>query len=120
MILAIRLAPALFFYYLALILHEAFYIGSILLILEAIVEIYFLHKRGYAIIEDDKITKMNLLGQKSIETEDVLSTFVYNDEWTFRSQNQEIRLDKNFVKKEQQSIMVEKMAKLREKSKFNH
>ena len=58
MVLGIRLAPALFFYYLALIMHEAFYVGAALLLVEALVEIYFMRKRGYAKIEGNRITRI--------------------------------------------------------------
>ncbi|HUH34481.1 MAG TPA: hypothetical protein VL022_01490 [Moheibacter sp.] len=114
MVLGIRLAPALFFYYLALIMHEAFYVGAALLLVEALVEIYFMRKRGYAKIEGNRITRIQFFGQKTLEVEDILSTFVYNDEWTFRSHNREIRIDKNAVQKKQQAVLLEKMTAIRQ------
>lgn len=112
--LIIRVIPIVFFYYLALVMGNGIYIAVAILSLEAFVELLYMYKKGYAKIKNGTILRHQFFSTKSVEIEDVHKVYVYDDEWTFRTHEKEVRVDLKLVKENQRESLIQIMEKLRE------
>lgn len=111
----LRSIPVLFFYYIALVMGPGFYIGVAILLIEAIVEVYLLYKKGYAKIDGNEITRRKILSTEQIDIQDVHNVFVYDDEWAFRGHDNEVRVDKKLVREDQREVFTQMVEELRNK-----
>lgn len=109
-----RLTPSLLFWYFALIWGNVFLFISILLTIEAIIEVLWLNFRGYLTIDENQIQKHLLLITDKLSIEEIDEVFVYDNEWTFTPNNKkiEIKLFKNYVSHKQQEDLNEVLDKL--------
>lgn len=87
---------------------------SILLTIEAIIEVLWLNFRGYLTIDENQIQKHLLLITDKLSIEEIDEVFVYDNEWTFTPNNKkiEIKLFKNYVSHKQQEDLNEVLDKL--------
>lgn len=87
----------------ALIAGEALWVffGVSALIMIAELSVYYV--RGYCKITENEIIILgNFLVRRSVNIEEVYLTLSYDDEWTFRTKEKEIRIQKKFIRKNQQ------------------
>lgn len=106
-----RFLPSLLFLVLALLLGKVFWIATILLWVEAIVETLILRKKGYVKIEETQIEKHNLLITDRLKFDEVSQGAAYGDEWTFSPAHNrfEIKIFKSKVKASQQKQLNEQL-----------
>ncbi len=100
-IFLIRILPSLFFLYIALWLGEVFWIATIALWVEAIVEVALRHLKGYCKINQEEITVIRLFFPKTMKIADIKRSFSYDGEWAFRNAEDEIRIHRNQIRKSQ-------------------
>ena len=112
--LIIRVIPIVFFYYLALVMGDEIYIAVAILSLEAIVELLYMYKKGHAKIENGTILRHQFFSTKSVEIEDVHKVYVYDDEWTFRTHEKEVRIDLKLVRDSQREALTQSLEKFRD------
>ncbi|MGB3453107.1 MAG: hypothetical protein WBA59_04700 [Moheibacter sp.] len=105
----IRFLPSLVFWYFALLWGEIFWIITILMWLEAIVETVWWQRRGYLTIDENQIQKHLLFLTDKLNADEVDEVFAYGNEWTFTPKNKkiEIKLMKNYVAPAQQKQLDE-------------
>lgn len=112
MIFLSRLAPSLIFWYLALLWGEAFWVVTILLWVEAVVETLYWWKRGYLTIVENQIVKHLFLFNIKLDVSQVSHVFTYGNEWTFTPaevSQMEIKVLKNHVNPAQRTLLDEKL-----------
>lgn len=109
----IRFLPSLVFWYFALLWGEIFWIITILMWLEAIVETIWWQKRGYLTVDENQIQKHLLFLTDKLNADEVDEVFAYGNEWTFTPKNKkiEIKLMKNYVAPAQQKELDEVLNK---------
>lgn len=105
--LIIRVIPIVFFYYLALTMSHGLYIAVAILGLEAILEIFYMYKKGYAKIDNGNIERHQFFFHKKIDIDDVHQIYVYNDEWAFRTHENEVRIDLKLIKEKQRINLMQ-------------
>ncbi|MBW7870765.1 MAG: hypothetical protein H3C39_06870 [Flavobacteriia bacterium] len=105
----IRFLPSLVFWYFALLWGEIFWIITILMWLEAIVETVWWQRRGYLTVDENQIQKHLLFLTDKLNADEVDEVFAYGNEWTFTPKNKkiEIKLMKNYVAPAQQKQLDE-------------
>lgn len=104
-----RFLPSLIFLYLALLWGNIFWLVTIILWLEAIVEIIFRYWRGYLTLNENQIQKHLLFVTDKLSIDEINEVFVYGNEWTFTSKKGlfEIKLIKNYISKSRQKQLDE-------------
>lgn len=112
-ILGIRLLPWSVFFILAILVGEIFWLGAIALLVEAVIEVIWKAKIAYVQVGNTKIKSMGIFGSSEIKWADVKSTFVYNNEWTFRTAEKEIRVNTNWVKASQREDLKNQLGEAR-------
>lgn len=124
MIFLSRLIPSLVFWYFALLWGEVFWIITILMWAEAVLETLYWWKRGFVTIEKDRIIKHFLFFNNRLSLTDIKEVFVYGDEWTFASgefSKPEIKILRNRINPGQIELLDEKLnelwGKIREQQK---
>ena len=110
----LRFLPSLPFLFFALYFGEVFWVGVIALWLEAVIEVYLTSKKGYFKLTDGQMKTLGLLSSKIMDIKDVKTTYVYNHEWTFQSSEQEMRLNKDWVRKDQRELVEIELNALRQ------
>lgn len=113
--LVIRLIPILFFYYLALVMSYGIYIAVAILSIEAIIEILYMYKMGYAKIHSGILERNRFFFKKTVRIEDVHKIYVYNDEWTFKTHEREIRIDLKTIRESQKETLTQMLEDLKGK-----
>jgi len=113
-IFAIRLIFVIISLFAALVAGEAlwvfFGISTLLMMLELIV--YYV--RGYCKITENQIIVLGSpLLRKSVNIEDVYLTLSYNDEWTFRTKEKEVRINKSFIRKNERDDFEQELKRIR-------
>lgn len=105
----IRFLPSLVFWYFALLWGEIFWIITILIWLEAIVETVWWQRRGYLTVDENQIQKHLLFLTDKLNADEVDEVFAYGNEWTFTPKNKkiEIKLMKNYVAPAEQKQLDE-------------
>lgn len=105
----IRFLPSLVFWYFALLWGEIFWIITILMWLEAVVETVWWQRRGYLTVDENQIQKHLLFLTDKLNADEVDEVFAYGNEWTFTPKNKkiEIKLMKNYVAPAQQKQLDE-------------
>lgn len=109
-----RFLPSIPFLLVALYFGEVFWVGVIVLWLEAVIEVYLTHKKGYFTLNEGQIKTLGLLFSKKLEIKEVNTTYVYNNEWTFQSSEQEIRLNKSWVRQDQRKEVEKRLIEFRQ------
>ena len=110
----IRFIPSLIFLYIALWVGEVFWIATILLWVEAIIEIGYRNWKGYCKITEDQIHFFgNPIFPKSVHIEEVYLTLSYDDEWTFRTKEKEIRIDTDYILKKERADFDTQLKRIR-------
>lgn len=109
----IRFLPSLVFWYFALLWGEIFWIITIIMWLEAVVETVIWQRRGYLTVDENQIQKHLLFLTDKLNADEVDEVFAYGNEWTFTPKNKkiEIKLMKNFVAPAQQKELDELLNK---------
>jgi len=108
-IFLIRLLPSLVFLYIALWVGEVFWIATIALWVEAIVEIFIRHWKGYCRIDPEEISTINVFFPKRMKISEIKRSFTYDGEWAYISKEAEIRLDRNQIRPNQRMDFDEKV-----------
>lgn len=105
----IRFLPSLVFWYFALLWGEIFWIITIFMWIEAIVETFLWQRRGYLTVDENQIQKHLLFLTDKLNSDEVDEVFAYGNEWTFTPKNKklEIKLMKNYVASAQQKELDE-------------
>lgn len=93
----------------ALLWGNIFWLVTIILWLEAIVEIIFRYWRGYLTLNENQIQKHLLFVTDKLSIDEINEVFVYGNEWTFTSKKGlfEIKLIKNYISKSRQKQLDE-------------
>ncbi len=98
----------------ALIAGEALWVFFGVSALIMIAELSVSYARGYCKITEDEIIILgNFLVRKSVNIEEVYLTLSYDDEWTFRTKEKEIRIQKKFIRKDQHKDFEEQLKRIR-------
>lgn len=108
-----RFITAIPFATLAFFWDELFWWGVLALVMVILIEVVLNSKKGYFKMNEDSIETLPLLAAKKMEVKEIKSTYVYNDEWTFKSEDSEIRINKKFIRKNQQIEAENKLNELR-------
>src|SRR5690554_735963 len=111
-----RLLPTIIFLIPALLWGNIFWVATALFWAEAAAEVVYFYKKGYVLISEKFIRLNRIVGNKMIKLNEITATFVYNNEWTFQSGDKEIRINKNFVRKEQRVELEKVLMNFRNKA----
>ncbi len=109
-IFLIRMIPSLVFLYIALWIGEVFWVATIALWVEAVVEVALRHWKGYCRIDQDEISTVNVFFPKGMKISEIKRSFTYDGEWAFISKDAELRLNRNQIRQHQR-IEFEKQIK---------
>ncbi len=98
----------------ALIAGEVLWIFFGVSALGMITELSVYYMRGYCKITENEIIILgNLLARKSVNIEEVYLTLSYDNEWTFRTKEKELRINKGFIRKEQREDFELQLKRIR-------
>lgn len=111
-IFLVRFIPSLVFLYIALWVGEVFWIATILLWVEALMEVVWRNTKGYCKITEDHISSIRIFDRKKIDISDIRQVFTYDGEWTFRNAEKEIRINRNYIRKSQLNHFDEKIKEI--------
>lgn len=117
-IFLIRLIPSLLFLYIALWVGDVFWVATVVLWIEAVVEIIIRHMRGYCKIDREEISTINVFFPKRMRISDIKRSFTYDGEWAFISADSEIRLDRNQIRHSQRIDFEEQIKRIHSTIKF--
>lgn len=117
-IFLIRLIPSLIFLYIALWVGEVFWVATVALWVEAVVEIIIRHGKGYCKIDQEEISTINFFFSKRMKISDIKRSFTYDGEWAFISTDSEIRLNRNQIRHSQRSDFDEQIKRIHRAIKF--
>lgn len=113
-IFGLRLIFVIMALFAALIAGEALWVFFGISALFMMVEISVYYIRGYCKITEKEIIILdNLLARKSVNIEEVYLTLSYDDEWTFRTKEKEIRINKGFIRKNERADFEKELKRIR-------
>ncbi len=113
-IFAIRFVLILLSLFAALAAGEALWVFFGVTTLATVLEISVYYVRGYCKITEKEIIILdNLLARKSVNIEEVYLTLSYDDEWTFRTKEKEIRINKGFIRKNERADFEKELKRIR-------
>lgn len=107
-----RLIPSLLFLYIALWIGEVFWFVTILLWLEAVVEVILRNRKGYCKITEQEFLELGILFSKRMNLADIKQIYSYDGEWVFRNVEHEIRIKRNHIRKSQLIFFDEKISEI--------
>ena len=114
-----RLVPTVLFVIPALFWGGIFWVVTAIFWLEAIVEIFLRYKNGYSRIEKDYVQTQNLVFTKRVYVSEIIYVFTYDQEWTFRTKETEIRIDKKRIQKSQRNLFDQMIQEFRSQIQIN-
>lgn len=112
-LLIIRLLPWLLFLFLALKFGEVFWVGAVAVLVEALVEVGWKAKIAYVKIDSTRVKLMGIFKSTEIKWDEVRTTYVYNNEWTFRTLDTEVRINANWVNPSQRETLKAELNEIR-------
>lgn len=114
-----RFVAAIPFMTLGFFWESIFWWGVLAVVIVALIEVILNSKKGYFKIDSNSIETLPVLAASKMDINKIKSTYVYNDEWTFKSSDNEIRINKKFVKEDQRLEAETKLNELRFKINQN-
>ena len=113
-IFAIRLDFVTISLFAALVVGETLWLFFGISALAAVLEIAVYYVRGYCKITEDQIILLGSpLVRKAVRIEEVYLTLSYDDEWTFRTKEKEVRIQKKFIHSSQRKDFEEELKRIR-------
>ncbi|MDD3457990.1 MAG: hypothetical protein PHO74_00695 [Weeksellaceae bacterium] len=103
----IRFLPSLIFWVFAMLWGNIFWLVTLILWSEAVVETIWCRKRGYLSIDENRLCKHLLFLNDELHSIQVGEVFAYGNEWTFVSKDRkiEIKIIKNYVQPKQRESL---------------
>lgn len=116
-IFIIRFLPTIPFFFLAIGIGEVFWLGIAFLWILLLAEMIWYKTKGYRHIDQEKLENFSMFNKTIIQRKDLKNILSYNNEWAFRTQDTEIRINRNHIKKEQRLDFDKMLLELQEQVK---